>query len=535
MQSAALLSRAPRVFCKFIRRSRAGTDGCGMKFFLKRSLITGFLIGLQFLLIVLGIFTLSNKIVYVYVGLQVVSLIALILVINKKDNPSYKLAWIVVILLLPPVGVIIYMMWGNTVFTRTIKNRINKSFETFRFQLPQNEQSEAKLRAFSRTYARQSEYLKRSTGHSVYNDTETDYYSPAEAAFPHILAELKKAKRFIFIEFFILAEGNMWDEIHAVLREKAAEGVDIKIISDDIGSGDRQQEGFVRRLAAENIEMVSYNRFRPALNTFMNYRDHRKICVIDGQVGFTGGINLADEYINKVERFGHWKDTSVLLRGAAVRSLTRMFLQQWTLNAGSDTLDRPEEEYLTARALPAQGYVQPYPDSPLDHFNVAENAYLHLIQRADHYVYITTPYLILDNEFVTTLKTAAESGVDVRIITPSHPDKWYVHMVSRSYYQTLIQSGVKIYEYQPGFIHAKMCLCDDEAAMVGTANLDYRSLYLHYENAVLLYHTPVLAEIKKDIEETLEKSRLITIEELRSKLRGTSALCALLKLLAPLM
>ena len=212
-----------------------------------------------------------------------------------------------------------------------------------------------------------------------------------------------------------------------------------------------------------------------------------------------------------------------------------MFLQQWTLNAGSDTLDRPEEEYLTARALPAQGYVQPYPDSPLDHFNAAENAYLHLIQRADHYVYITTPYLILDNEFVTTLKTTAESGVDVRIITPSHPDKWYVHMVSRSYYQTLIQSGVKIYEYQPGFIHAKMCLCDDEAAMVGTANLDYRSLYLHYENAVLLYHTPVLAEIKKDIEETLEKSRLITIEELRSKLRGTNALCALLKLLAPLM
>ena len=284
-----------------------------------------------------------------------------------------------------------------------------------------------------------------------------------------------------------------------------------------------------------NIKAVPYNPMRPSMDPSLNYRDHRKICVIDGQVGFTGGINLADEYINKVERFGHWKDTSVLLRGAAVRSLTRMFLQQWTLNAGSDTLDRPEEEYLTARALPAQGYVQPYPDSPLDHFNAAENAYLHLIQRADHYVYITTPYLILDNEFVTTLKTAAESGVDVRIITPSHPDKWYVHMVSRSYYQTLIQSGVKIYEYQPGFIHAKMCLCDDKAAMVGTANLDYRSLYLHYENAVLLYHTPVLAEIKKDIEETLEKSRLITIEELRSKLRGTSALCALLKLLAPLM
>ena len=311
--------------------------------------------------------------------------------------------------------------------------------------------------------------------------------------------------------------------------------MEVCVIYDDFGCIQRLSASYPKELAGFNIKAVPYNPMRPSMDPSLNYRDHRKICVIDGQVGFTGGINLADEYINRVERFGHWKDTSVLLRGAAVRSLTRMFLQQWTLNAGSDTLDRPEEEYLTARALPAQGYVQPYPDSPLDHFNVAENAYLHLIQRADHYVYITTPYLILDNEFVTTLKTAAESGVDVRIITPSHPDKWYVHMVSRSYYQTLIQSGVKIYEYQPGFIHAKMCLCDDEAAMVGTANLDYRSLYLHYENAVLLYHTPVLAEIKKDIEETLEKSRLITIEELRSKLRGTSALCALLKLLAPLM
>ena len=185
--------------------------------------------------------------------------------------------------------------------------------------------------------------------------------------------------------------------------------------------------------------------------------------------------------------------------------------------------------------MPAQGFVQPYADTPLDSYNVAESAYLHLVQRSNRYVYITTPYLILDNEFVTSLKTAAESGVDVRIITPSHPDKWYVHMVSRSYYQTLIQSGVKIYEYQPGFIHAKMFLCDDQLAVVGTANLDYRSLYLHFENAVLLYHCPVIADIRQDFADTLEKSRLITLEELRSKLRGTKLLCALLKLLAPLM
>ena len=380
-----------------------------------------------------------------------------------------------------------------------------------------------------------TDYIRNISGFPVYGGTQVEYAPLGEDFFRQLMQELPKAKKFIFLEYFILEKGLMWDSVLEVLRERAAAGVEVCVIYDDFGCIQRLSASYPKELAGFNIKAVPYNPMRPSMDPSLNYRDHRKICVIDGQVGFTGGINLADEYINKVERFGHWKDTSVLLRGAAVRSLTRMFLQQWTLNAGSDTLDRPEEEYLTARALPAQGYVQPYPDSPLDHFNVAENAYLHLIQRADHYVYITTPYLILDNEFVTTLKTAAESGVDVRIITPSHPDKWYVHMVSRSYYQTLIQSGVKIYEYQPGFIHAKMCLCDDEAAMVGTANLDYRSLYLHYENAVLLYHTPVLAEIKKDIEETLEKSRLITIEELRSKLRGTSALCALLKLLAPLM
>ena len=327
----------------------------------------------------------------------------------------------------------------------------------------------------------------------------------------------------------------MWDTVLEILKERAAAGVEICVIYDDFGCIQRLSAGYPRELAAHGIRAIPYNTLRPSMDPSLNYRDHRKLCVIDGKVGFCGGINLADEYINAVERFGHWKDTAVQLRGSAVRSLTRMFLQQWTLLAGPQALKRPEEEYLCSFPVPAQGFVQPYADTPLDSYNVAESAYLHLVQRSNRYVYITTPYLILDNEFVTSLKTAAESGVDVRIITPSHPDKWYVHMVSRSYYQTLIQSGVKIYEYQPGFIHAKMFLCDDQLAVVGTANLDYRSLYLHFENAVLLYHCPVIADIRQDFADTLEKSRLITLEELRSKLRGTKLLCALLKLLAPLM
>ena len=506
-----------------------------LRFLISRVFWFSLLIVVQIGIFAVILFNISSYSTYLYAAFVLFSLIIVIWLVAKDDNPSYKITWIILIMTLPVVGWFVYLKFGNKTLPHRYWEKIaaNEAAHPALFTAEEGDTA-ALLEEYPR-HRVLTEYIRNISGFPAYGGTQVEYAPLGEDFFRQLMRELPKAKKFIFLEYFILEKGLMWDSILEILRERAAAGVEVCVIYDDFGCIQRLSASYPKELAGFNIKAVPYNPMRPSMDPSLNYRDHRKICVIDGQVGFTGGINLADEYINKVERFGHWKDTSVLLRGAAVRSLTRMFLQQWTLNAGSDTLDRPEEEYLTARALPAQGYVQPYPDSPLDHFNAAENAYLHLIQRADHYVYITTPYLILDNEFVTTLKTAAESGVDVRIITPSHPDKWYVHMVSRSYYQTLIQSGVKIYEYQPGFIHAKMCLCDDEAAMVGTANLDYRSLYLHYENAVLLYHTPVLAEIKKDIEETLEKSRLITIEELRSKLRGTSALCALLKLLAPLM
>ena len=506
-----------------------------LRFLISRVFWFSLLIVVQIGIFAVILFNISSYSTYLYAAFVLFSLIIVIWLVAKDDNPSYKITWIILIMTLPVVSWFFYLKFGNKTLPHRYWEKIaaNEAAHPALFTAEEGDTA-ALLEQYPHRRVL-TDYIRNISGFPVYGGTQVEYAPLGEDFFRQLMRELPKAKKFIFLEYFILEKGLMWDSILEILRERAAAGVEVCVIYDDFGCIQRLSASYPKELASFNIKAVPYNPMRPSMDPSLNYRDHRKICVIDGQVGFTGGINLADEYINKVERFGHWKDTSVLLRGAAVRSLTRMFLQQWTLNAGSDTLDRPEEEYLTARALPAQGYVQPYPDSPLDHFNVAENAYLHLIQRADHYVYITTPYLILDNEFVTTLKTAAESGVDVRIITPSHPDKWYVHMVSRSYYQTLIQSGVKIYEYQPGFIHAKMCLCDDEAAMVGTANLDYRSLYLHYENAVLLYHTPVLAEIKKDIEETLEKSRLITIEELRSKLRGTSALCALLKLLAPLM
>ena len=506
-----------------------------LRFFISRLFWFSLLIVVQIAILVVILLNLSSYSNYIYAAFVLLSLAIVIWLVAKDDNPSYKITWIILIMTLPVLGGFFYLKFGN----KTIPSRYREKTEAHRrshavLYTEETGDTAALMESYPK-FSVQTDYIRRISGYPAYTGTQVEYAPLGEDFFRMLCEELPRAQKFIFLEYFIIEKGLMWDTILKLLKERAAAGVEVCLIYDDFGCIRRLSASYPRELAAYNIKAIPFNPLRPSMDSSLNYRDHRKICVIDGRIAFTGGVNFADEYINEVERFGHWKDTAILLRGTAVRSMTRMFLQHWTLHVKNDALRNPEAEYLTSLPVPAQGFVQPFPDTPLDHFNVAENAYQHLIQRSSHYVYITTPYLILDNEFITTLKTAAESGVDVRIITPSHPDKWYVHMVSRSYYQTLIQSGVKIYEYQPGFIHAKMAICDDDAAMVGTANLDYRSLYLHYENAVLLFQTPVISDIKKDFEKTLEKSRLITIEELRSKLRGTSVLCALLKLLAPLM
>mgnify|MGYP004574164775 FL=1 len=506
-----------------------------LRFLISRTFWLSLLIIVQlgiFAMILLNISRFSN---YLYLAFVLLSLAIVIWLVAKDDNPSYKITWIILIMTLPVLGGVFYLKFGNKTLPRHYGERMAAHRRQFPALYEQEPGDTAALLAEHPSFCVQTGYVRRVSGYPVYGGTAVEYLPLGEDFFRALQEELPRAERFIFLEYFILEKGLMWDTVLEILKERAAAGVEVCLIYDDFGCIQRLPASYPKELAAYNIKAFPFNAMRPSLDPTLNYRDHRKVCVIDGKVGMTGGVNLADEYINRVERFGHWKDTAILMRGSAVRSMTRMFLQQWLFQRGSDTLNHPYEEYLLSPPQPATGYVQPFPDTPLDHFNVAENAYQHLIQRANRFVYITTPYLILDNEFVTTLKTTAESGVDVRIITPAHPDKWYVHMVSRSYYQTLIESGVKVYEYQPGFIHAKMCLCDDDAAMVGTANLDYRSLYLHYENGVLLYQTPAITDIHRDIEMTLEKSRLITIEELRSKLRGTSVLCALLKLLAPIM
>ena len=506
-----------------------------LKKIFSRTSITALLIVIQVVWLVALLLELSSALPVIQSILRVLSVVAILFVIRSEMNPSYKIGWVLLISILPLLGGLMFVIFGNKRPTRYMRKMLNAQLEKSSAYFKERPSVSDEIALKDPAAAGLFKYLEKAGGYPAGRDTKISYYRVGEEMFEDLICELEKAEKFIFLEYFIISPGRMWDSVLEILKRKASEGVDVRVIYDDMGCIDRLPANYCNTLRSWGIKTMAFNRFVPAVSLVMNNRDHRKLTVIDGKTGFTGGINISDEYINEIERFGHWKDTAVQLRGSAVRSLTRMFLQQWTLLAGPQALKRPEEEYLCSFPVPAQGFVQPYADTPLDSYNVAESAYLHLVQRSNRYVYITTPYLILDNEFVTSLKTAAESGVDVRIITPSHPDKWYVHMVSRSYYQTLIQSGVKIYEYQPGFIHAKMFLCDDQLAVVGTANLDYRSLYLHFENAVLLYHCPVIADIRQDFADTLEKSRLITLEELRSKLRGTKLLCALLKLLAPLM
>ena len=328
----------------------------------------------------------------------------------------------------------------------------------------------------------------------------------------------------------------MWDPILAILRRKAAEGVDVRVIYDDLGSIFKLPDGYDKLLESYGIRACVFNPFIPVINLRMNNRDHRKICVIDGHTGFTGGINLADEYINVKELHGHWKDTAIMLRGEAVWSLTVMFLTMWDFIKGEEAdfdLYRPQ---VYQRELPPDdGYIQPFADNPLDDEPVGENVYLNMISRAKKYVYITTPYLIPSNEMMTALCNAARSGVDVRIITPHVPDKWYVHMVSRAHYSQLVEAGVRIFEYAPGFIHAKSFVADGLYAVVGTINLDYRSLYLHFECATWMYGASCIQDIYRDFLETEAVSQEITLEQCRAVPFHTRIARNLLKMFAPLM
>lgn len=455
-----------------------------MKITLKRSFFIGGLIFLQILFLFIAILSLKNRAAFLYSAVQVLDILVVLLVIYGRDNPSYKLAWIVLLLAFPFFGVVIYLIAGTHRLSPKIKKRLQESKKFNSEQKYQEPKVFDELKRTGEIYSRQAQYILKSGNKPVFRGTYSKLLTPGENMMDALLSELKKAKKFILIEYFIISEGKMWDEVFKILKEKINAGAEVKIIYDDMGSLDHISPAFIQSVKDAGIEMCSFNPFIPVLNKFMNYRDHRKITVIDGNVGFTGGINIGDEYINLESPHGYWKDASVIIKGDAVWSLTVMFLDMWHIITG-ESLDYVR--YQPSMKMQDDGFVQPFDDSPVDNYNIGESAYLQILNNAKRYVYITTPYLIVDNEMMTAMCLAAESGVDVRLITPHVADRWFVHTVTRSFYQRLMEGGVKIYEYLPGFIHAKTCVCDDEISVVGSINMDYRSFYLQFECAVLFY------------------------------------------------
>lgn len=470
---------------------------------------------------------------YIFYAMSIVlSTAAVIWILNDNSNPAYKLAWIIPILVFPIFGGLFYLFFGRIRLNKSLKRQMKASADRIGPTRSEDHTLEALETANSQA-ARQSRYLSANAQSPLWNRTSTEYLPVGGIAFECLLDELKKAERFIFLEYFIIEEGVMWNAILGVLSEKARHGIDVRVLYDDFGCSAKLPPGYDRRLEAMGIKCAVFNPMKPYPSPNLNHRDHRKIAVIDGCVGFTGGINLADEYINKVERFGHWKDSAVMLKGDAVWSLTLMFLKLWSHVRGEEA-DHLRYKPVIGGAEP-DGFVQPFEDSPLDDEPVGENVYLNLMGQAKDYLYITTPYLILDNEMLTALALAAKSGVDVRIITPHIPDKWYVHAVTRANYKALVDSGVRIFEYTPGFIHSKTFVADDEYGVVGTINLDFRSLFLHFECGVWMYGCSSIATMKSDFLITLNVCAEVTAEELEGRILRQKAAGWLLRIFSPLL
>lgn len=475
---------------------------------------------------------------YISIALNIVSILVVLWIVNQKINPSYKLGWTLLIMAVPIFGLVLYILFGRSRIAAAIQKRYEEILRESSGYMQQDPMTMQRLKQEDFSAANQSEYIRRYSGFPLHENTTAEYFQVGDDMFPVLIRELEQAGHYIYIEYFIINDGVMWQTILDILERKAAEGVDVRLIYDDFGCLTTLPHKYEETLRAKGIQCQVFNRFRPLLNIIQNNRDHRKICVIDGHTGFTGGINLADEYINQKERFGHWKDTAVMLKGEAVWNMTAMFLDMWTVITGSRELWH-FEDYLPHTYHPelfeSDGFVQPFCDTPLDKEVVGENVYLNIINRAKHYVYICTPYLIIDNEMMTALCLAAKSGVDVKIMTPGVPDKKMVFLLTQSYYEQLLEAGVEIYEYQPGFLHAKSFVCDDEIGVVGTINLDYRSLYLHFEDGVWMYQNRVIEDIRQDFMETLDYCRPVDMEFCRSRnifVRGTQSI---LRLLAPML
>lgn len=483
-----------------------------------RTVVTALLIVIQVAWLAALLLQLGNSLPAIQTVLRILSLVAILFVIKSDMNPSYKIGWILLIAVLPILGGLMYVIFGNKRPTKNMREMLRAQLEKSAEYLDTQESITGELDGGA---AGLFKYLEGSAGYPTAKNTTVRYYRVGEEMYADLLPELEKAEKFIFLEYFIIRPGEMWDGVLEILKRKAAAGVDVRIIYDDMGCIDILPANYNATLEGWGIRTMAFNRFVPAVSLVMNNRDHRKITVIDGKVGFTGGINISDEYINVKERFGHWKDTGLMLKGPGVFNLTLMFLEMWNaFNKDGDGYAEFIPDSFEECGSADDGYVLSFSDNPLDNESVGESVYTDMLYQAKDYIYITTPYLAIDSELQTALCMAAKRGVDVRMITPGIPDKKLVYRLTRSYYPTLLRAGVKIYEYTPGFIHAKSFVCDDKLCVVGTINMDYRSLYLHFECGTLMYNNPEIKQVKKDDLETMEKCRKVELSDMKTNFLG---------------
>ncbi len=476
----------------------------------------------------------SGLVPYIDIATTALALVVAIAIYSQNRSSASKNLWILLILVFPVLGLLLYLLVGQPWATYTIRKRFESVDRSVFMNLQQDPDVLQALDVEDAGAASQMRYLQDWCKFPAYRNTQVEFHAHTGEALEALKAELGRAQKFIFMEYHAIECSSSFLEIEEILAERAKAGVEVRLFYDDVGSVAFIDRGFIRRMEDQGIQCRVFNPILPIASAFMNNRDHRKITVIDGRVGFTGGYNLADEYFNRTHPYGHWKDTGVLLRGDAVRSLTMIFLEMWN---AVKRMDDDFQRYIYTDQQPglSDGYVQPYADSPLDEERVGENVYLNVLKNARRYCWITTPYLILDDEMTQELTLASKRGVDVRIITPGIPDKKLVFQITRSYYAQLARCGVRIYEYAPGFMHAKQMLADDSTAVVGTINLDFRSLYLHFENAVLLYRCSAVRDIRAGFEDTFPRCREVTDQYGRGRLRRTRVLQSLLRLLAPLL
>lgn len=447
--------------------------------------------------------------------------IIFLVLVNKETKPDHKLPWLTLITFLPIIGLVLYLLFGNIRISKKHRKILSK-LTSQHFILLDDRQEDKVKQAMGEDYG-QSLSLENQSGYPAHTNTDVKYFETGEKFFQNLLVDLRTAKKFIFMEYFIIEDGYMWSSILAILKEKVKQGVDVRVIYDDVGC--------MWKLKNNYYKYHKFNKFNPTVSNIHNYRDHRKITVIDGVIAYTGGANLADEYINKVQKFGYWKDCAVRIYGKAVKNFTLMFLHSYYL-----TSNIPQEDFskfaCDYNEGEENGVVQPFASDPL--YCVGEESILNIINQSKEYLYIATPYLICDYTLLNAIKQASLRGVDVRIVVPNVPDKKLVWTLTRSCFEGLIKAGVKIFQYKPGFVHSKLILSDDKIGMVGTINLDYRSLVHHFEDGVLLYKTSCLKDIYNDFKEMFLVSTYQT-EEMAKMGFWTKLTCAVFRIFTPMM